>query len=357
MTETFINDEAVGSFRTHSHYLSAFAHLAGFSGVTTTERGLETLAQTLANRVPASTKPQPQPVDVGLVLDCLNRAWGTELILNMTRHTARDQDLIRLANSWGAVQLYYISYGATQALITAEGRERPTNHPGTQDQVGALWITRAFSVAPWSFAMGDPGHKESAADGSRNGPGRPLADVHAWTTCDRDNCWDIAAKALTSTRAHAIDAKLDKLRFELVAAQKKSWRAEETARRAQGKAGRKEPTWPRKGRLKPAQRAAAIAKVRPHTMVDYLFRLRIKANYEDARMFTEGPQNDLESSVVARDIVNLASATMLAHEMRIGRLIGRQVLGNAVDDWLRRNARPDERYGLGLRRELLFTHL
>ena len=93
--------------------------------------------------------------------------------------------------------------------------------------------------------------------------------------------------------------------------------------------------------------------MRPYTLLDYLFRLRIKANYEDARMFTEGPEYGHQSAAVARDLVVVTSATLLAHELRIGRLIGPDVLLSAATAWLERNAPPGAPLGLARRRQLL----
>ncbi|WP_298993270.1 hypothetical protein [uncultured Pseudokineococcus sp.] len=315
---------------------------------------LNLLGANIAQQVPYSTAGHS---DVRVVLDCLNRAWGTELILNMTRHTARDQDLVRLANSWGVIQLYYIAYGATQALIAAEGRRRPTTHPGTQEQVATLWVERSFAVAPWSFAMGHPGGRGLGADGSANGPKRQLLEVHPWTPCDASNSWDIAALALRTTREHHVSARLERLRAERAAQARKTWRQEEAERLRQNKRPRVERQWPTRARLKRSESDEAAAKVRPHTMVDYFYRLRVKANYEDARMFTEGPESEGQSRQVARDIAHLASATMLSHEIRVGRLLGRQVLGQAVDTWLKDNTRPDEEHGLALRRDMLHKYL
>jgi hypothetical protein len=95
------------------------------------------------------------------------------------------------------------------------------------------------------------------------------------------------------------------------------------------------------------------AEVRPYTLLDYLFRLRIKANYEDARMFTEGPEQEHDSAAVAGDLVALTSATLLAHELRVSKLIGPEVLIAAADAWLERNTPPGQPMGLATRRRFL----
>lgn len=342
-------DDLQQSFRTHANYLRAFARLAGFDYWPAQDgKTLEQLAQRVATAFP---KPaSPPPADRDEMAKCLNRAWGTELLLNLGARFEEDE-LVRLSNSWGSVQTYYVGYAATQALIVAEGRARPTTHPKTQDQVGTLWVTRQSSVAPFSFA---------AKAGSRisptayaNGPGRPIdMAVHPWKACDADNCWDIAATALRTTREDAVKKRYLDLRTKKARDVKKAWEDDEQTRLGQGKKARKRPTFPTASNLTVSEKDSAETKVRPYTMLDYLFRLRIKANYEEARMFTEGPDSDSISSLVALDMVRIASATMIAHEVRIGRLLGKKAIIDIASQWVKTNS-PPPRMGIGRRLPIL----
>jgi hypothetical protein len=205
----------------------------------------------------------------------------------------------------------------------------------------------------WSLAIGSILDKTTDASGAINGPGRPIHDVHPWSSCGTENCWDLAASALRSTRKNAVEEQLTRHRQGKVRDRKMSWKAEEQLRISAGKNPRKEPRWPRQSNLSTDETSAAEKGVRPFIWLDYLYRLRIKANYEDARMFTEGPETEHESGIVLRDLVELASATLLAHELRISRLIGAPVLLAEVDEWLRRNSPPGITHGLAMRRELL----
>lgn len=344
---------AWASFHTHANYLRAFARLAG---VGVDEEGcqfLEGVAASVHTAYPAGAQAR-SVIDIGGICDCLNRAWGTELILNLNRRFSGTEELLRLANSWGVVQAYYVGYGATQALVMAEGRPRPTRHPTTQKMAVDLWVSRAAPVSPWSFAVSSPADRNAASDGTLNGPGRPLdAEVHGWSTCTPETCWDLAGKALRSTRQDAVEERLSQARKDRARERPKDWRRQERERGAAGRRPRKEPIWPAKARLTPTEAAAAEAAVRPYTVLDYLFRLRIKANYEDARMFTEGPQEEHESAAVARDLIDLTSATLLAHELRVGQMIGADVLLDAADAWLKRNSPPGRPLGLATRRGFL----
>ncbi len=128
---------------------------------------------------------------------CLRRAWATARLLEHTHVLAEDSEIIRLANSWGAVQTYYVLYGAAQALVVAEGGTRPQSHEPTkrgrvmcrQDRADAVDREMAARLLPadalqalgrwWSgnaaeFADGTPG-----AHTVRYAP-QPVSVSRAW---------------------------------------------------------------------------------------------------------------------------------------------------------------------------------
>jgi hypothetical protein len=144
-------------------------------------------------------------VDRKAVEACLNRAWGTELILATTMELASTSDVVGLANSWGSVQAYYAIYGAAQGVLVAEGHRRPDNHQTTQRAFVDLWVTRRIDLAPWSFAAAAPGTRLADTDGFLGGPGRKLdLSLHPWSSWSGESCWDVAARALRGTRQHLL---------------------------------------------------------------------------------------------------------------------------------------------------------
>jgi len=127
----------------------------------------------------------------------LSNAWGTELLLAFGHLMTRDDDLVRLMNNWAVVQAYYAAYHAAQAMIVALGRPRPESHPKTQTQFANLWAERDLFLPPWSFA--------ACHDGWMNAP-RAIEDIHVWSGCDGNNCWDLAAKVMRTTRVEKLQA-------------------------------------------------------------------------------------------------------------------------------------------------------
>lgn len=237
------------------------------------------------------------------------------MLLALPGQWTDEGEFIRLANSWGVIQAYYVGYHATQALVVAKGEDRPTSHPKTQQLYAALWVDRPLEFAPWTLGI--------AANGWKNKPSHVTIDpgVHPWTSCDPATCWSLGAKVLKSTRDDAVQRSVNAKRDEGQRARRRSSEEADALRVAAGKDPRTVASFPRP-RLTAAEKAACDKRVRTFTLLDYLWRLRVSSNYDDAAVFTEGPDNDIDSYVVHRRMSYLASGTALLTEMRISNLVG-----------------------------------
>ena len=354
MTEELRADtEHNRSFRTHNGYLAAFRYLA-FDGrrFGTLDYHLGELADRSLRVIGNQIKPVKIDVDKEAVCGCLYRAWGTETILCTTAELSPDADLLRLALAWGAVQAYYACYGAAQAVLVAEGKPRSEQHNTTQNQVVDLWACRRFSLAPWSLAATEPGARLACPDGFLNGPDRPLdLSLHSWAILERGQEWDRAAKALYTTREDRVTEVIRQARERKRKERSRAWRQEEEIRLSAGKRPRITPanSLPY---LTPEEKASARSQVRAFTMLDYLYRLRIKANYIDDELFSQGPEKDSDAEDFTTRMQSIVAATLLVHELRLGKLLGpRWVLAQA-DLWLQKNVRSAA-HGLAARRTLL----
>ncbi len=160
--------------------------------------------------------------------------------------------------------------------------------------------------------------------------------------------------ALRTTRRDLVEAALARERAKKTAARKKAWEDVERARVSAGRKPRRRPSFP-KANLNAVERAAIATTVRPHSLIDYAFRLRIKTNYEDINMFTDGPIDATSSRSVNRDVVSLTAASLLVAELHVARLIGGQVFAAIADGWLgvHANLPPQLHVGLRARRHLL----
>jgi hypothetical protein len=336
-----------GAFLTHANYLRAIASEAGLTLVSTEKKALASVAARVS-KSPSSRDSASGPIDHDQVKRSLANAWGTELLLALSGRHAVDDEIVRLANNWAVVQAYYVVYHATQALAVAKGFPPPDSHRKTQNQYASFWIKRPLNLSPWTFGADDGGWVNCP-------PSRSIdSSIHGWTGCSPATQLSLAAKAFRTTRDDSVSEALDRLRDRVRVQHRREWEAEESARRSVGKKARVTPTW-RRPQLSAAERAAAAAKVPPHGLIDYLYRLRIKTNYVDSAMFTDGPPDKTSSATVQRDLRYIAGSTLVVHELHIARLVGVTRLQKWADDWLAANApvagaRP---LALQLRRPLL----
>ena len=212
-------EDLTARFRTHAHYIEAFAVLAGIPTIGSARGSLEDLKERANNSGIVSDKGTTS--DLEEVSRRLRHAWGTELLLAMSSQWDVDDEFVRLSNTWGVVQAYYATYHITQALIVARGDTRPTTHPKTQGHFTALWVKRKILLPPWTFGFGHGG--VSNVDPTITVD----PNIHGWSRCDGSNAWSIAAKALRTSRAEKIVEAAKAKRFEMQRANKKSWQIEE----------------------------------------------------------------------------------------------------------------------------------
>lgn len=333
-------------FRTHAHYLEAFALLAGLASTGSSANALLALKA----RVDASgiLVEKGTPSDLDEIHTRLRHTWGTELLLTMSSQWDVDDEFVRLTNTWGVVQAYYVGYHVTQALIVARGGVRPSSHSKTQGMFSSLWTSRRVILPPWTLGYGSGGATNLA-------PGITIdPDIHGWSRCDEETSWSIAAKALRTSRNDKVAESRRTKRSELQRQKQKRWDDEERGRLAAGKRQRK-PATIRLPQLTAAEKDVCERNVRAYTLLDYLYRLRIRANYEDAALFTDGPTADVESMQLHRHLRYLAASTCLATELRIRELVGGPQLVRWADTFISQNVPARLSVGIAARRDLLAT--
>jgi hypothetical protein len=346
------DNEFSGSFLTHANYLRAFSMLCrapytpkALLEVPQWTRDLPALKRAMdaIDRLDAPGLPRPVADEVE---NSLRNGWGTELMLVLSGTIGAEDELLRLMNNWAVVQSYYCCYHALQGLLAARGEIRPEDHARTQGQFVSLWITPKLALPPWSFGAGPQGWcnllDEAEVDDT----------ISTWRTPDRFTCWSLAGKALRTSRDLRVVERQRAAREGKRKANKKQFEAEEEQRLSEGKRRRKAPVLSLP-RLTAEEKRAAEGKVRAYSLMDYLYRLRIKTNYEEPRMFTLGPKDRDASLFVYGAIVAITECTMLAHELRVQRLVGQKTLLTWVDSWLARSASAAEGLGLSRRRDLL----
>lgn len=331
------DDERTRAFRTHDGYLRAIVDLGLGDGLSQLHTRLDHLVARASTALPAASRSGIMNEELRA---CLERGWGTELLLAATRKYAGESEIVRLANSWASVQTYYAHYSIFQALIVASGETRPDSHSATQKRYRSMWVDRSFDLLPWTLGCGNVGERHADPRGFHGAPvgGVRPGDIHPWAySRDSDDAIHVLGQALVGTRKDKITDALDQKRRAKAQAARKAWQEEERARIDAGRRPRKEREWPEKKNLTAQETATASGSIRMVTLLDYLYRLRIKANYDDAAMYDRGPQTDSDAQQFMRLLNDLTAASMLVHELRVSRLLPAGVLEREARNWVNRN--------------------
>jgi hypothetical protein len=315
-----------GSFKTHAGYLHALSYLCGYREFQRDPRVATALRDRIRNGQTYANTAQRPGFDGDQLRKSLHHAWGSELLLVISG-TYAPADLQGVSNTWVAIQSYYTCYHAIQALVVARGQPRPQSHPTTQRMFVDAWVTPNHDCAPWSLAAIDGGYK--------NLPAGHVIDehVHPWAALDATSAIDVACKSFRTTREDAVVEARKRARETKRRDNRRVWREEEARRLAAGRRARKEPVFALP-RLTAAEKTASAAGVRPYSLLDYLYRLRIKAQYEDSSLFVDGPDTPGDSLIAFSHLSQIVRSTLLLHELFIDRIVGRQVFERAANAWI-----------------------
>lgn len=180
-----VDSEQTRSLRTHASYIRAFRELALGESTLSLEDAVAGLHASATPLLLVSDGPL-RACDRSQLMACLCRAWATARLLEHTHALAEGSEIIRLANSWGAVQTYYVLYGVAQALMVAEGGTRSQSHEPTKRRAvlrrfhtsGARAARRAASAYS-SFGRCASACSACGPAGARNRSGTVLQTLRA----------------------------------------------------------------------------------------------------------------------------------------------------------------------------------
>jgi hypothetical protein len=338
------SNEVFGAFVTHANYLRAFAHLS-YSRSESRHHAYRAIVDRVLNSgiLPSS---RATDVDRRQIRASLENSWSTELLLTLGEHIVSDEEVIRLSNNWNVVQAYYVIYHSTQAVAVSKIHQRPTTHWKTQQFYYELFPRSRVCLPPWTLAFGYTGPLNIAENVTIDD------QLHYWTTCTETTSWSLACKALRTTREETMPERIRKRRENKRVARRRAWQEKEDERLRLNRRPRQVPRF-RLPQLTLAEKEDVRRRLRPFGLIDYLYRLRLRSNYEDSAMFIDGPEDEGSSEQVRSDLCLLASSTSLLCELYIMRLLGRALFVDWARHWLDRNTAPGLAVGLAERYVLL----
>ena len=102
--------------------------------------------------------------------------------------------------------------------------------------------------------------------------------------------------------------------------------------------------------------ATVTLPIHVYSLIDYFYRLRIKSNYEDADMFTDGPTDSKQSEVFYRRLCAMASATLFLSELSVMPIWGKSKFLAHRENWMKPRSQKVTQQELLDRSSLLSQH-
>jgi len=233
----------------------------------------------------------------------LGISWASELQLRLAN--IGGDVFLRYSNAWTPVQAYYAVYMSIHAWLSTAGMGHIDDHTGTLRAAVRHLVEARLLPHPWDVnCSGSPELGERAIAGA---PANANIDAH-FENLSAPSLGDFyprLAKMLETTR----DNRLQRNRREWLAQHKR-------------KAMKKE------------EKRSLAASLHATTLFDYLWRLRIRANYGDVSTFLMSGVEDRSHGAFHAGLVSLTAGTCLLLQSLIVARVGQRAFASALDEFV-----------------------
>lgn len=313
----FPDPEFAESFQVYRNYMEDLAGcIGGEFGLT------DSLVVGVHNAVlahPALARVNRKPLESDrreLVEKALRKSWGNlhRVAVEVDNPWAFDEE----ANAWLPSMAYYAVYHAVLAYAAASGQMVPRDHRAGLNLI-AKDVKRGMLPYPWSARCEAGPGPTVTFDGFTVNFGK----VHALSSPDPSTSEARLGMFLRTTRQKELDRRF----------------AEERGRRkpAPGRTRRN---------LSGAEKTRLAAKLPPTTIFDLFWRMRTKANYDDADAFVLGAAHELDAHRLGNGLAIVTDATVAALEALMAAYVGAGELAAMSDAYRdKRHAPADSTIG------------
>lgn len=221
----------------------------------------------------------------------LRRAWAD--LRRLKREVDEFESFDEDSNAWLPVQAYYAVYKATLAYAVASGQAVPRDHRSALN-LASKEVVRGLLPYPWSaHCLGCP-----QTDSHSFGGVAAVSPVHVLSSLDPNLTSDRLAMFLRTTREKELSRRFADARKRKVLPSR--------TRRNLGR----------------AEKERMADNLSATTIFDLFWRLRMKANYEDADTFVLGAVGVSDAHAFAGALAILADASVAALEALVIAYVG-----------------------------------
>ncbi len=262
-------------------------------------------------------------IDISLVGKYLHNAWNSERILNLPKELGMDSFFIKFANHWSPVLGYYATFLCFQALLIAIGENSVLEHKNFLSKISSLIKKEKLPfIYPWNLlCWGCTYYKEEKFNYE--------VDLNKVINLDpRANPKSVEdlifiGKILRTTRKKEEDY------------QEKKWKKEGKYKNLDGSPKKK---------FAREQKKQVSNNVTATSIFNFLYRLRIRSNYEDADIFFIGERSNIDINDYFNSIILITDYTMFFIESMLKQVIGREKFSSLVEIFIKNSPR----YNLGV---------
>ncbi len=256
------------AFETYSNYVQAYSHLIRENG------DIADFAEFVLSNTTSIQRDRTRNLDY--ILEYLSIGWNTEFLLRLLMDTS--PNLLRIMNHWKPVQAYYVIYAIGNATLYALQGDEIKSHSKAIRGLSNKFAVENNKFKPWCYASVRPIGKRENSHQIKNFPNgttpshnlsNPLTDPKGVVAC--------CLKALHKKRV--------------------------------------------KEGYKDAHTYKYLHNPGPTTIFHFLYRMRIKCNYQDVVTFTtKAPSEKIIG--FCSNIVDICNYTSCLLEIHILRKIG-----------------------------------
>ncbi len=295
------------SFVAYHNYLLAVRYLLGRK-YDSGDAQLAALSQTIEERPAFQRMQQRRHARRERLAGLMSIAWQTEVALNLPcLLDGEDGEFAALSTHWGTIQLYYAVYSAASAWLEAmQGESAPKDHRAVLNVLADYAATKALFPLPWGAACRccSPVEYCGEAEGYTPKYINPLSSAGYETALDR------LCLALKTTREQELERRVAE------------WKRERRRKRISRPEREKRDNFA------------------PTTLFDFLWRLRVRANYVDAELFLAGGEFEQSAVSFLDCLCRIGSATLLLFEKLLAKSYGKVHIEALADQFVERS-----RYG------------
>ncbi len=285
-------------FKTHSNYVSAIRYVACGEDVSYKRECLRTLALKIKESGWLKRVEKGFNVDITRLRRRLINAWSVETVYKISDELIKEDDLVRLSNNWLVVQCYYIFYYVTQIFALCEGYPIPTTHAQIHRTYYLIMSKKSSSLLPWSIWYDYKGFHNLPRGF------KPDDTIHSWRKVNKSTALSLVCKALRTTREEYIEEAIKR-------------RKERLSRQGSSTI-----------RLKKEARVQTERRVRPVTLINYIYRLKRTTLYERSSMLSIGPENMYQSLRFREDLLCIIDLLLLMAELLALSAVGERVFSS-----------------------------